>query len=305
MNILMVASEAAPYLRTGDVANVVTGLSLELFRQGHDTRLIIPHYRSLVLDSEPRPITEAFDVPLGTYSRKANAWRIDSAFDSTSPPLYLIDNAFYFGRENPYGYLDDYERFVFFARAVLELLYHPDFTSELWWPDVIHGHDWIAGLMPCWLRRVYQGQDDRAPISFVYTLHNANFPGQFGYRALSVAELEKWGIYESIGESASRISFMGRGILAADAVNTVSPEHAKEILQEKHLSDLSQALRARCTGIVGILNGLDYVIYNPAFDDKIKCSFDRDNLPRRRENKQAYWRPYYLMICYRTTRYSL
>src|SRR6266545_4101326 len=107
MNILMVASEAAPFLRTGDVANVVTSFSLELRKpsricpQGHDVRLIIPCYRNLVLESEPHTVIEEFDVPLGSYSRKARLLRIDYKridhnTEPTSLPVYLIDNQFYF-----------------------------------------------------------------------------------------------------------------------------------------------------------------------------------------------------------------
>jgi starch synthase len=113
MNILMVASEAAPYLRTGDVANVVTGLSLELHKQGHDVRIVIPRYRNLVLDPRLHTITsiiDQFDVPLGAYKRRASVSRINC-----EPPIYLIGNEFFFGRDDPYGYLDDYERFIFFT----------------------------------------------------------------------------------------------------------------------------------------------------------------------------------------------
>ena len=231
MNILMVASEVAPYLRTGDVAKVVLELGCQLRRQGHDIRIVIPRYRSLSLDSDPRPVVNEFDVPLGAYSRKASVHRTDYVFDATSLPVYLVGNPFYFGRENPYGYFDDYERFIFFTRAILEMLQHAEFAAESWQPQVIHGHDWIAGLMPFWLRHTYREQPETTSIAFAYTLHNAAFPGQFGSRAIKIADLLDLGFYESIDASDSRINFMARGILAADAVNTVSPQHADEIME--------------------------------------------------------------------------
>src|SRR5262245_25473380 len=122
MNVLMVASEATPFLRTGDVANVVSELSLQLQREGHDARLIIPYYRNVALaeTQSPREVLSNLNVPLGQESRNANIWRLDHAFNSgTHLPVYLFENTFYFGRENPYGYLDDYERFIFFARGAL------------------------------------------------------------------------------------------------------------------------------------------------------------------------------------------
>ena len=173
MKVLMVASEAAPFLRTGDVANVVTGLSLELAKQGHDVRIAIPRFRNLGLDNEAQQCIADLNVPLGAYACQAKVLRVDVPL-----PIYLIDNDFYFNRTDRYGYLDDYERFIFFTRAVLEMLRHNDFSAEMWRPDVIHGHDWIAGLMPMWLRHTYTRYG--RPGSDSFRLHRAQrrVPGQ-------------------------------------------------------------------------------------------------------------------------------
>ncbi|MCP4702023.1 MAG: GAF domain-containing protein [Gammaproteobacteria bacterium] len=285
MNILMVASEAAPFLRTGYLADVIFELSLQLRGQGHDVRIVIPEYRNI--SSPSRPVVGEFDVPLGAYKRQASVRRIDYRFDSTRElPVYLLKNQFYFGRENPYGYLDDYERFIFFTRAALEMLLQKEFASESWQPEIIHGHDWAAGLLPFWLRHTYKKQ--LGHIAFVYTLHHPDFPGRFGYRAVNVAELSDLGIYPSLGESVNKINFMARGIFAADAVNTVSPGHADEITagMPAHGS-ISKAVQARDKKISGILNGIDYIRYDPAFDDKIKCKFGPNRLDARAGNKQA------------------
>ena len=284
MKILMVALEVIPFVRrTSDVVTVVTGLSKALLKHGHDIRIAIPRYRTLVLDAPPRPIISEFDVPLGIYASKAGLWRLDYE----GIPIYLVDNDFYFGREDPYGYLDDYERFIFFTRAVVEMLRNDKFAAtEQWHPDVIHGHDWIAGFIPWWLRHTYKDFFSTHPTSFVYTIHNAGFPGQFGYRAITVAGLEELGIFESIGEQPSKISFLARGILGAHAVNTVSPSHAEEIKHEEYTSDLARALAVSQRPLHGILNGLDYVTYNPAFDDSITYKFDKDRTHLRKENKR-------------------
>ena len=93
-------------------------------------------------------IIPSVDVSLASCSRPATTSRFDHTIDSLQLPFYLVGNPFYCERDNPYGYQDDYERFVFFGRAILAMLCHPDFAQEAWQPDVIHGHDWITGLIP-------------------------------------------------------------------------------------------------------------------------------------------------------------
>ena len=285
MNILMVASEAAPYVRTGDVANVVTGLAVELLRKGHDVRLAIPHYKGLAFDREPVCIIPSLDVSLASYSRPATITRFDRKIDSVQLPAYLVGNLFYFGRDNPYGYLDDYERFVFFSRAILAMLCHPGFVQEGWQPDVIQGHDWVTGLMPMWLRQAgVQGQDAYSP-AFAFTLHNTGYQGRFGYRALLVAGLADQGIYTAIGENAENINFMARGIMAADVINTVSPQHAKEIRSGSFAPELLKAVQVRGAPLRGILNGLNFRDYNPALDERLYRRFDQYSVELRQENK--------------------
>src|SRR5581483_9720758 len=280
VKILMVASEVVPFMRTSDVATVVAGLSKALLEQGHDVRIVIPHYRTLHLEREPRPIA-TLDVPLSTYTISASLGYLEHV----DIPIYLIGNPLYFDREAPYGYLDDYERFIFFTRAVVEMLRHDGFVRENWYPDILHGHDWIAGFLPWWLKYTYKEYFSTHPVPFVYTIHNASFLGQSGYRTLTIAGLTELGIYKIIGEQPDRVSFLTRGVLAADVVNTVSSQHAQEILHEPYAQNLAEALAISDKPLHGILNGLDYETYNPAFDDIITHKFDRHKIFKRKENK--------------------
>ena len=270
MNILMVASEAVPFVRTGDVANVVTGLAAELRRKGHDVRLALPDYRELAAGDTAVSLIRDLDVKLASYTRKATIKRLDHRFDSVRLPVYLIGEPYYFGRDKFYGYLDDYERFIFFGRGVLAMLCHPDFEKEAWQPDVIHGHDWIAGLIPTWLREANEQDRPACSPASLFTIHNTGYQGCFGYRALHVAGLAGRGIYPAIGEHAERINFVARGILAADAFNTVSPTHAAEISAGDYAHELRQAVQARGGTLRGILNSLSFRDYNPALDDAIR-----------------------------------
>ena len=226
-------------------------------------------------------------MKLASYTRPATIRRLDHSVDSVQLPVYLVGNEFYFGRDKPYGYLDDYERFIFFGRGVLAMLSHPDFENGGWQPEVIHGHDWIAGLIPSWLREASdQDQGASSPAS-VFTIHNTGYQGCFGYRALNVAGLADRGVYPALGESADQINFAARGILAADAYNTVSPTHAIEITSGDVAPELGQAVQMRGHPLRGILNSLSFRDYNPALDDEIPRRFDQFNLDLRRENKTA------------------
>lgn len=288
MKILMVSSEAVPFMRTGAVANVVVELTSELRSKGHDVRLALPFYRQSAKAEGARQIIDKLDVPLGSFRRQASIWRLDYASDSPDTiPVYFVKDDFYFGRENPYGYLDDYERFIFFTRAALEMLHTAEWAAaeSSWRPEVIHGHDWFAGLIPLWLRTSQLDAWSDPPMAFVYTLHNAGFPGHSGCRALQVAGLDEYGIYRNLGETNDSISFMARGVWTADAVNTVSPTHADELARGTYPSSLAQADDLRGTPIQGILNGIDCAHYDPAFDPHISRNFNAFSLHQRRENK--------------------
>ncbi|RPJ61217.1 MAG: GAF domain-containing protein [Acidobacteria bacterium] len=285
MNILMIASEAAPYLRTSGVANVVVELSSELRQQGHDVRLVIPHYRSLSHTEGARLIIKDVNVPLGLYQRRADIWKLDlSALQNL--PVYFLGNDFYFGRKNAFGYLDDYERFIFFTLGVLKMLQSPEWkvTEGEWHPDVIHGHDWFSGLVPFWLN-ARDCPESASKAAFVCTLHNAGFPGQFTLRALQMAGLQHYGVYDELGETDDFISFMARGIWLADAVSTVSPTHAQELMSGCYPFGVNPALHLRKEPISGILNAIDCALYNPDHDDDLWSRFNAFEVGKRQINK--------------------
>ena len=288
MNVLLVASEAAPLISTSGVANVVTELCMQLRRDHCDARIILPWYRHLKPAGVLTTVIGEFDVPVGATSSKAKLSRMDYRIQSgseTSVPVYLIGDPFYFDRENPYGYADDYERFIFFTRAVLEALRRPEFQQEQWMPEVIHGHEWVAGLIPLWIRTLYRNDAVLGPLASVFTIHNAGFSGQFSSRSVGLAGLEDLGIFKSIGETNHRINFMGRGILAADAVSTVSPGYAQEIQSGAHARELHQVLGGSPGAVTGILNGVDEALYTPYLDQRIHVQFGAANLEQRKGNK--------------------
>ncbi len=198
-------------------------------------------------------------------------------------PVYMIDAPRYFDRENIYGYIDDGERFILFCRAALESM-----RTLGWSPDVVHCNDWQTGIVPNWMHTVYRDDPFFTRTATVYTIHNLAYQGIFGYRILEVAGVAAGGfLYPQIVELANVVDIMGRGILFADAITTVSERYAQEILTPTFGEKLDQLLRSRRERLFGILNGIDYQEMNPATDRHIHTHFDSDTLDKRTENKQA------------------
>jgi len=286
MNILFIATESVPYCKTGGLADVVRGLARELCRQGHDVRVAIPCYRGLLDRERMQEIISGLKVPLGTYSREASVWKADD-----KPITYLIQQDFYFGRDEFYGYLDDYERFIFFTRAALEMLSASDFQQQEneWFPEIIQGYDWATGFVPMWLHE-YEYEEEAQhflPVRFVLSIHNIGWPGMSSSRALRVAQQEAKGIFPQLGEKTERINVLGRGILFADKVVTVNPEYREENPLPESVQILETVVSHRFIegDFVGIRNAIDYEDYDPSSDPCIYKQFDERTLQNRLENK--------------------
>jgi starch synthase len=306
MNILLISTEATPYFKTGGVADVVSGLAKELNTQLHDARIILPYYRNLLTQPvTPENVVSDLKVPLGinagnlkqpgAYFRYAN---IVKTSDKTI--TYFVEQDFYFGRDNLYGYPDDYERFIFFCQATVRMLMDPAFREKEnnWFPEIIQGYDWAASLMPGWIHE-FSNQDERfSSTRFILNIHNIRRMGVFGSRALQLAQQFENGIYPKIGETDEQINFLGRGILFADKVVTVNPNYTiNEPVRSgenynplpKPAIILKSALDQRLEDgdLVGIRNGIDEDDYNPGIDDiRIAKKFARTSINNRIENKR-------------------
>jgi starch synthase len=284
LKILLVSSEAVPFAKVGGLADVAGSLPKALRRLGHDARLALPKYGrineaefglSKVLDSLP--------VPVGSDHEPASIF--ESAVEGM--PVYLVGSDKYFGREEVYGYDDDGERFVFFCRAALEMLKNLD-----WQPDVIHCNDWHTGIIPNWLGTIYKDDPFFANTATAFTIHNLAYQGIFGPELLEFANLADYGLIpHPKDDGLSRlVVLMARGILFADVINTVSERYAQEILTPEYGERLDPILSQRRDRLFGILNGLDYEVWDPATDRDIVVNYDMDSLDRRVENKLALQR---------------
>lgn len=284
LKVLFMAAEMAPYAKTGGVADVARSLPSALRGLGHDVRVAIPRYARI----DParfslQPLLSGVSVTMEDHREFATVF--------TSPPddevpTYLIDNQRYFARENLYGYPDDGERFIFFCRAAMEALRSLD-----WKPEVIHLNDWHTAIVANWLKTIYRDDPFFRNVASVYTLHNLAYQGIFGWRILEVAGVDEYAfMYPNIEELPHVVTLMAHGILFADAISTVSPTYARQILTPEYGEKLHTLLNDRKERLRGILNGIDYRQYDPATDRQIYQRYDAGSLGRKVANKKAFQR---------------
>ena len=281
LSILFIAAEGVPYVKTGGLADVIGALPGALRRLGHDVRVALPRYN--VVDPERwhlHTVAAALPVPVSQREELVNVLETTQG-DGT--PVYFIDAPHYFQREKLYGYHDDGERFILFCRAALE------FVRRLGWaPDVIHCHDWHTAIVPNWTKGLYRDDPLFSRTATVYTIHNLAYQGIFGYRILEVAGVAEEGfLFPEVPELSNVVDLMGRGILFADVVSTVSPRYSREILTPDFGERLDPLLRERKDRLYGILNGIDTTEYDPATDGHLAAHYDAFSLERRPENKRA------------------
>jgi starch synthase len=220
---------------------------------------------------------------------RAEAALVYEAQAPSGVPVYLVDNGRYFGGNSPFGYADDAEAFIFYARAVMELLRHPEMT---WRPDVIHCHGWQTGIVPNWLHTTYANDPDLSQVASVFTVHRLSHQGVFGYRVMQVAGIEEQGFIYSSGltELGECVDLMERGLYYADAITTVSESYAREIQTPEYGERMDPLLRDRKERLFGILNGIDTEAYNPATDRAITARYGPADLDKRAANKAALQR---------------
>ena len=271
MKVLFVASEAAPFIKTGGLADVMGALPKALQALGVEPALVIPNYEG---------VGEAYKNAMETvYEGSVDlSWRNQylgvKKLVQDGIPVYFIDNEYYFKRDKLYGYDDDAERFAYFSKAALAMLNYIDFK-----PDVIHTNDWHTGLLGAYLKEDFMQDPYFQGMKNVYTIHNLKYQGVFGRNIVEdVLGLPLRLLYIGNIENAGDVNFMKAGMCYADFITTVSPSYAEEITYPYFGEGLEDYV-ALCAGkISGILNGLDEQEYNPETDPYIPVRFDASNV---------------------------
>jgi len=285
LRILMLSAEMVPFAKVGGPADVVGALPKALHNMGHDVRVAMPFYRSIMSAQFGfSTAVEGMEVPL------RQSYETTSVRETTvgSVPVYFVDAPRFFQRETIYGYTDDGERFILFCRAALELCRTLD-----WSPDIIHAHEWHTAIVPNWLHTLYRDDPIFAHTATVFTIHNMTLKGIFGHRILEVAGLANQEFVLPVRvkeETENVVGLMERGIIFADAITTVSETYAHEILTSEYGQGLEELLQHRASRLAGVLNGIDTETLNPATDPYIAQQFDKEHLEDRVANKIALQR---------------
>lgn len=285
LKVLILSAEVVPFAKTGGLADVVGALPKALKSLGHDVRVVMPRYGKISIeDFGLEPVGSPFDVPLDNIFEATELLLGKIEGSPHDVPIYFVEKPRLYGRDGIYMYPDDAERFIFFCRAALEGMRALD-----WKPDVIHAHDWHTAIVPNWLETIYAHDPFFADTASVYTIHNLAYQGIFGYRVLEVAGLAPHGfiMHPDIPHLNDVVDFMGRGIYYADIINTVSETYAQEILTPQLGEGLDPLLRERRDRLFGVLNGIDWDIFNPETDPQIAATYSRSNLTGKRLCKQA------------------
>ncbi|WP_195266914.1 MULTISPECIES: glycogen synthase GlgA [unclassified Clostridium] len=283
MRVLMVASEAHPFIKTGGLGDVMGALPQALNKENVEVKVILPKYKNISSKYiNNLEFIKYFYVNVGWRKQYCGLFR----YIYNGVEYYFIDNEYYFKRDNLYGYYDDAERFIFFDKAVLE------FINEMnWRPDIIHCNDWQTGMVPVIYRLEYEKRNMYRNIKTFFSIHNLLFQGTFSPEILPELLGYNYEAYfnRSI-ELHGGVSFMKGGINYSDQVTTVSNTYAQEIQTSQYGERLEGLLRHRSYALKGILNGIDYDEYNPETDQYIYKNYSLGNIYDKKVNKECLQR---------------
>ncbi|MEK6545298.1 MAG: glycogen synthase GlgA [Nitrospinota bacterium] len=303
MKILIASPEIVPFAKTGGLADVTGALPKALQRLGEDVTVIMPKYQ--IVEDKKNNLEYAgkkIHVPISDRVEEA---RIYKGYISTPPasppykvgerggiPVYFIDKKEYYDREYLYGtpqgdYPDNAERFIYFARAIIETCK----TIGLR-PDVIHCNDWQTGMVPVYLKTLYKNDPFFKDTAIVFTVHNLGYQGLFWYLDMHLTNLG-WDIFTPEGiEFYGKINILKGGLVFADIVTTVSKTYSLEIQTKEYGHGLEGVLKKRKDDLYGVINGIDYDDWNPLTDGYIKAKYSKENLSGKWECKKELLKIY-------------
>ena len=268
MKVLFAASEAHPFIKTGGLGDVMGALPQSLTELGVEARVVIPKYKNIKDELKQNlQFIKWFTVPVGWRNQYCGVFQ----YKYKDVVYYFIDNEYYFSGPKPYDSAPwDLEKFAFFSKAVLSVLPVIGFR-----PDVIHCHDWQTGLVPVYLHDSFQQNEFFWNIKTVMTIHNLKFQGVWDVKTVQdITGLSDYYFAADKLEAYKDANFLKGGIVFADAVTTVSNTYAEEIKTPFYGERLDGLMCARANSLRGIVNGIDYDIFNPETDSCIAQNYN-------------------------------
>ncbi len=276
MKVLFATSEAYPFAMSGGLADVSGALPKALRKRLIGCRVIMPLYSSISEElKEKMNFICSITVPVSW--RRQYCGLFEAHMDGVI--YYFIDNQYYFKRDGLYGHYDDAERFAFFSRAVLEAIPHLGFD-----PEIIHCNDWQTAMIPVYLSAFYKYDDRYKKIKTVFTIHNIQYQGKYGYELTGdVLGLPEH--MQSLVDYDGCVNLLKGAVQCADKVTTVSPTYANEILMPYYSHGLDNILKEFTFKLTGIVNGIDTDVYNPETDSMIYKNFSAGDIKGKAVNK--------------------
>ncbi len=292
LKILYLASEVSPFAIAGGLADVTSALPKALKGFNHEVRLIIPKYkfineRKYVL----REVIRLREIPV-TINGKTEIASVKSAFlPDSKVQIYLVDVGGFFNRSGIYidpktkkPYPDNAERFAYFSKAALETL-----KILSWQPDIIHCNDWQTSFVPVYIKTVYQNDPFMQGIKTIFTIHNLTEQGEFEPEVAEKIEFDQSQVKEGgMFYKDGKLNLTKGAIHFSDFITTVSETYANEIIDDDSIGfGLGKLLEEKGEKFEGILNGVDYSVWNPATDKFIPHTYSSEDLSGKEENKKA------------------
>ena len=273
MNILFATSEAAPFAKTGGLGDVSSSLPIALSRLGHKVHVVMPAYRQVFF--APETITDmGIEIAVPVGGSIVHGRLLESKLPDSDVQVILIQQEHYFDRNGIYNdndadYSDNCERFVFFSRAVMELIETLEMKI-----DILHSNDWQTGLIPAYQEIMYRYKRRYQKIATLHTIHNLAYQGIFWHWDMVLTGIDwRYFTFDKM-EFYGKLNLMKTGIAFAMGISTVSPRYAMEIQTPNHGCALDSILRFRSGDLRGILNGVCTKSWNPATDENIAATYD-------------------------------
>lgn len=273
LRVAILSPEAVPFAKVGGLADVSGALTKALHEGGADSFLILPLYDQIDRSLLGEKIFDNLEVQWRGKQPHVSVWRSDVL----KAPTYLIDAPFYFSRGKLYGDSDDFERFAFYSRAAIALLKRLGAA-----PDVLHCNDWPCGFAAIEMRARRRYEEFFAATKIIFSIHNIAYQGLFSPSDLWWLDFAAYSDDFALKNAASALK---AGVVAADAVSTVSPRYAREIQTAEQGYGLDWLMRARSDRLAGITNGVDYEIWNPETDPHIAANFSVSDLSGKKQCK--------------------
>lgn len=292
LKIAMVSPEFFPLAKTGGLADVIGALSKSLAELGHQVKVFLPNYQ-MVQEKVHLAAMPTGPVEIQVGGEKARASLKSTKIGGNQSEILLVDCPEYFNRPDLYkdpktgfDYPDNDERYIFFSRAVLEILEKINFQ-----PDVIHTNEWQSAIVCAYLKTAYSSDPFFAKVGSLFSIHNLAYQGIFSKKTFDKLGLPQSLFYPFGFEFHGKINFLKTGVVFADVLNTVSENYAVEIQSSAEFGcGLEGVLRQRNNDLYGIVNGVDYSEWSPATDKYIPAKYDQNNLTKKKENKETLYK---------------